>query len=57
MTLSTLLTDFGTFTTAIIDIVGDWLAVVTSNPILEVFVILVPLVGIGIGLIRRLLGL
>ena len=57
MTLATLLTDFGSFTTAIIDIVGDWLAVVTSNPILEVFVILVPLVGIGIGLIRRLLGL
>lgn len=34
--------------------VGDWLGCITSNPLLLMFMLL-PLVGIGVGFIKRLI--
>ena len=34
--------------------VGDWLDLITSNSVLLLFCIALPLVGLGIGVIRRL---
>lgn len=54
-TLSTMLTNVGTFITSAIGWVGDFLEPITSNPVLFTFVVAVPLVGLGVGLLNRMI--
>lgn len=54
ITISTVLTEVGNVVSSGIEWIGDYLTVITSNPVLLLFVI-VPFVGLGIGLLRRLM--
>lgn len=56
VTLATIMGDVGTIVTEGIGWVGEFTTAVTSNPLLEGFVI-VPFVGLGIGFIKRLIHL
>lgn len=56
-TLSTLLTNVGTFFTQAITWVGEALDVVVSNPALFVMVIAIPVAGVAIGYLSRLFRL
>ena len=56
MTMATLLTNVGDIVEEAIGWVGDVITVITSNPLLLIFVI-VPLVGLGVGLTKRLLNM
>ena len=53
MTVSTIVTDVTTLVTEALKWVGSFIAVITSNPLLLCFVI-VSFVGLGVGLIKRL---
>lgn len=55
VTISTILDNVGDIFTSAIDWVGDVATVITSNPILLLFTI-IPLVGLGVGLFKRLLS-
>lgn len=35
---------------------ADFLAAITASPVLTIFVIAVPLVGLGVGILKRLIG-
>lgn len=54
--MSTIITNVGTIVTGAIDWMGDYLSVITAsgNEILLLFV-LIPVVGLGIGLVRRMI--
>ena len=54
-TLSTILTSVGSFITASVGWMGDFSEVITSNALMFIFVVAVPLVGLGIGLLNRLI--
>lgn len=43
------------FVTSCVDWVLEFLSVIQSSPVLFVFVVVVPLVGLGIGLLNRLI--
>lgn len=55
-TLSTILTDVGTIVTQAVSWIGSYVGVITSNPLIEMFVV-VSFVGLGVGLIKRLIRL
>ena len=55
MTLGSLLNDAGLIVTESLDWVNQVVEVITDNPLLLLFAVL-PLVGLGIGLVRRLLN-
>lgn len=55
-TVATVLADIGTIVTEAISWMGDYMTVVTDNPLLLVFVCL-PVVGLGIGLLKRMISL
>lgn len=52
--MSTILTSVGEMVTAAIEWIGQFVTVITSNPLLLAFVI-VAFVGLGVGLIKRLI--
>ncbi len=56
--LSTILTNIGSVITSAISWMGDYLSLITTsgNEILFVFTV-IPLVGLGIGLVRRMINL
>lgn len=54
--MSTILADVGSIVTQSVSWIGDFAGVITSNPIIEMFVI-TSFVGLGVGLIRRLIRL
>lgn len=54
-TMATLLTNVGSFITAAVGWMSDFLEPITTSPVLFIFVIAVPLVGLGIGLLNRLI--
>lgn len=56
VTLSTILTSITSVVTSAITWVGNFITVITSNPLLLLFVI-VCFVGLGVGLIGRLIHL
>ena len=56
MTMANLLTAIGSIVEEALGWVGDVIGVITSNPLLLIFVI-VPLVGLGVGLTKRLLNM
>ena len=57
--MSSLLETVGTFVTSAIGWMGDFLSAITANntggAVLTTFVVAVPLVGLGIGLLKRLI--
>lgn len=55
-TMTTLLTDVGSIVTQAVTWIGQFTGAITSNPLIEMFVI-VSFVGLGVGLIRRLIRL
>lgn len=55
-TLAAILADVGSMVTSSVGWVGSFVGAVTSNPLLEAFVI-VSFVGLGVGLIKRLVRL
>lgn len=56
VTISTILGDVTTMVTSAIEWIGSYVDVVTSNPLLLMFVV-TAFVGLGVGLIRRLISL
>lgn len=54
ITLSTILSDVGSFFSSAISWAGDVADTIVSNPIMLVFCV-VPLVGLGIGIFKRLI--
>ena len=54
--MSTLVTDVGTLVTGAIGWITDFVGAITSNPLLLAFVI-IAFVGLGVGLIRRIISL
>lgn len=56
VTLASILSDVGSIVTAAISWIGDYIEAIAANPLLLLFVI-VPLVGLGIGLIKRMISL
>lgn len=55
-TMSTILTDVGSIVTQAVTWIGQYASAITSNPLIEMFVI-VGFVGLGVGLIKRLISL
>ena len=53
VTVSTIVTNVTTLVTEAVKWVGSFIAVITSNPLILTFVI-VSFVGLGVGLIKRL---
>lgn len=55
VTISSLLTSIGSVFTSVIGWAGDVGAAIVGNPVLLLFCVAVPLVGIGVGMFARLL--
>lgn len=55
VTMSTILTDIGTFFTQAITWLGDVLDVIVGNPVLLIMVIAMPICGFAVGLLNRLI--
>lgn len=55
-TVSGLVGEVSTIVTGAVGWIGDYVGAITSNPLILMFVI-VAFVGLGVGLIRRLIGL
>ena len=53
-TLAAILADAGSMVTSSVSWIGSFIGAITSNPLIEAFVI-VSFVGLGIGLIQRLI--
>lgn len=56
VSVQSLMTDVGTIVTQAITWVGSYAGAITSNAIIEIFVI-VAFVGLGVGLIKRMIRL
>lgn len=56
VTISTIVSDVGKVVTAAVGWIGQFSTAITSNPLIEMFVI-TAFVGLGVGLIRRLIRL
>lgn len=56
VTIATILTNVGEIVTSGISWVGDFAGAITSNPLILMFVI-TSFVGLGVGLIKRLIRL
>lgn len=54
--MSAIITDVGTIVTAAVGWINQYTTAITSNPLLEMFVV-TSFVGLGVGLIRRLIRL
>ena len=53
-TMSTILTEIGTFFTQAVSWLGDILDVIVSNPVLLIMVVAMPVIGFAVGLLNRL---
>lgn len=56
VTVAGILEIVSTLVTSSISWMGDFLAAITASPVLTIFCIAVPLVGLGVGILKRLLG-
>lgn len=52
--MANIITAIGQLVSGAIDWTGDYLTMITGNDVLVLFCIALPLVGLGIGIIRRL---
>lgn len=57
ITMSSILTEIGTFFSQAIEWLGDVLSVIVSNPVLLILVVAMPVCGFAVGLLRRLMSL
>lgn len=57
VTMSSFLTEIGTFFTQAVSWMGDILDIIVANPVLTVMVIAMPIVGFAVGLLSRLIRL
>ena len=55
--ISTIITNITAFVTGAVSWMGSFASVVADNALLFIFVIAVPLVGLGIGLLNRMFRL
>ena len=55
-TLATLISDIGSMVTGAVSWIGSYVGAITSNPLILAFVI-IAFVGLGVGLINRLIKL
>lgn len=55
-TMAAIITNVGSIVTASVGWIGEFVGAITANPLIEMFVI-VAFVGLGVGLIRRLIKL
>lgn len=55
-TLATLITDIGSMVTGAVSWIGSYVGAITGNPLILAFVI-IAFVGLGVGLINRLIKL
>lgn len=55
-TVASILTDIGTIVTQAISWAGDVVTFVVSNPLIMIFCA-IPLVGLGIGMVKRMISL
>ena len=53
--MSSLVSAIETFSTFAVGQVADWVDVITSQPLLMLFVVALPICGIGVGFLKRLL--
>lgn len=56
VTMTSIIESVSTLVTASIGWMGDFLTEITASPVLTIFCIAVPLVGLGCGLLKRLIG-
>lgn len=56
VTLAGILEQISTVVTSALGWMGDVLAEIAGNPILIIFCVALPLVGLGISFVRRLIG-
>lgn len=56
MTMQEIMTSVGTIVTSSIEWIGDYVSVITGNPLILAFVV-VSFVGLGVGLIKRMIRL
>ena len=52
VTVTSIMTDVGTVVTDVIDWMGDFASKITSEPLLVIGVIAVPLCGLGAGMLK-----
>lgn len=57
VTMSSFLTEIGTFFSQSVTWMGDILDIIVANPVLTVLVIAMPIVGFAVGLLSRLIRL
>lgn len=57
VTMSSILTEIGTFFTQAVTWMGDVLDVIVGNPVLLVMVVAMPVAGFAVGLLSRLIRL
>lgn len=56
VTVAAILEIVSTLVTSAIAWMADFLSAITASPVLTIFVIAVPLVGLGVGILKRLIG-
>lgn len=54
VTIASILSNVGTLVSSAVSWAGTYLGTITANNVLLLFCICIPLVGLGIGVIRRL---
>lgn len=57
VSIDTILGAVSSLVTKAVDWAGDFLSMIAGNNVLLIFCVAVPLVGLGIGIIRRLTGI
>lgn len=57
VTMSSFLTEIGTFFTQSVSWMGDIVDIIVASPVLTVLVIAMPIVGFAVGLLSRLIRL
>lgn len=57
VTMTTILTEIGTFFTQSITWLGDVLDVIVGNPVLLILCVAMPVIGFSVGLLNRLIKL
>ena len=55
VTMSTIITEIGTFFTQSVSWLGDVLDVITGSPVLLILCVAMPVIGFSVGLLNRLI--
>lgn len=55
--MSTMITAIGTVVTASIDWIGEFATLLVDNSVLTLLCVAIPMVGLGVGLLKRMISL